>query len=464
MNKKINISLRFRLSILFSLISAILFAIMGVYAYSALSREISYRDDSALMGRVDRIKSILHDGKNIDFLRNQPEIYENMLGNKENFLWILDDSGKLLIEVNPEKLPMPSIGTLHPPMLFTTTVSGSARMAWLKVSGSNGAFFVIAGKLLSEREHMLNAYRRDLGLGWLVGVLLTFFVSWEAVRRGLKPLLKLSLQAASIGPQELRLRLDESSQPKELQAMTAALNLMLQRLEDGYLKLSQFSEDLAHEMRTPLNTLILQNQVALSKAPTIEDYEKYIDSQQEEFERLSRMIDNMLFLARAEQLDDLIEIETVDLENTSKQLLGYFEGMAQERGMRIEAIAQGFIQADTRLVRRALANLLANAIRYGDENTVISLSSNFIAHKWMEIEVFNQVPKIDEHHLPRIFDRFYRCDVSRSRTDDSGGLGLAIVKSIMHMHHGEVLVSSTSEGTRFTLRFPVESLNAQESH
>ena len=92
MNKKINISLRFRLSILFSLISAILFAIMGVYAYSALSREISYRDDSALMGRVDRIKSILHDGKNIDFLRNQPEIYENMLGNKENFLWILDDS------------------------------------------------------------------------------------------------------------------------------------------------------------------------------------------------------------------------------------------------------------------------------------------------------------------------------------------------------------------------------------
>lgn len=221
------------------------------------------------------------------------------------------------------------------------------------------------------------------------------------------------------------------------------------------MKLSQFSEDLAHEMRTPLNTLILQNQVALSKKPTIEDYEKYLDSQQEEFERLSRMIDNMLFLARAEQLDDLIDIETVDLENISKQLLGYFEGMAQERGMRIDSIVQGYIQADGRLVRRALANLLANAIHYGDVNTVISLRSNSIASRWMEVEVFNQGPQIDERHLPRIFDRFYRCDASRSRSNDSGGLGLAIVKSIMKMHDGEVQVSSTSEGNRFTLRFPV---------
>ena len=455
MNKKINISLRFRLSIIFSLISASLFAMMGMYAYSALSREISFRDDSALMGRVGRIKSIIHDINSIEFLKNQPEIYENMLGNKENFLWIIDKAGKLLIEVNPENLPMPSLSMLRPPMLFTSTASEPARMAWLKVDSSSGAFFVIAGKLLSEREHMLTAYRRDLGLAWLVGVLLTFFVSWEAVRRGLNPLLKLSRQAASIGPQDLRLRLDESSQPKELQAVTAALNLMLQRLEDGYLKLSQFSEDLAHEMRTPLNTLILQNQVALSKKPTIEDYEKYLDSQQEEFERLSRMIDNMLFLARAEQLDDLIDIETVDLENISKQLLGYFEGMAQERGMRIDSIVQGYIQADGRLVRRALANLLANAIHYGDVNTVISLRSNSIASRWMEVEVFNQGPQIDERHLPRIFDRFYRCDASRSRSNDSGGLGLAIVKSIMKMHDGEVQVSSTSEGNRFTLRFPV---------
>lgn len=221
------------------------------------------------------------------------------------------------------------------------------------------------------------------------------------------------------------------------------------------MKLSQFSEDLAHEMRTPLNTLILQNQVALSKKPTIEDYEKYLDSQQEEFERLSRMIDNMLFLARAEQPDDLIDIETVDLDNISKQLLGYFEGMAQERGMRIDSIVQGYIQADGRLVRRALANLLANAIHYGDVNTVISLRSNSIASRWMEVEVFNQGPQIDERHLPRIFDRFYRCDASRSRSNDSGGLGLAIVKSIMKMHDGEVQVSSTSEGNRFTLRFPV---------
>ena len=301
---------------------------------------------------------------------------------------------------------------------------------------------------------MMTAYRWNLVLAWLVGVLLAFAVGWEVVRRGLSPLHRLSRQAEAINPQRLALRLDEEQQPQELQTLTTALNLMLARLEEGYAKLSQFSEDLAHEMRTPLNNLMIQNQLALSQPRTFQDYEQLLDSQQEEYERLARMVDNMLFLARAEKQAAVLRLESIDLEQLAQQLAGYFEGMAQERGMRIEIVAQGHLHADMGLTRRALANLLANAIRYGQAHSTITLRCDFAAPQWLDITVLNQGPAIEEPHLSRIFDRFYRCDASRSHPDDSGGLGLAIVHSIMRMHGGSVLVSSSRTGTQFTLRFP----------
>ena len=199
---------------------------------------------------------------------------------------------------------------------------------------------------------------------------------------------------------------------------------------------------------------MIQNQLTLSQPRTFEDYEHLLDSQQEEYERVARMIDNMLFLARAEKHDSALQLESVDLEKLSQQLSGYFEGMAQERGMRIETTAHGYLTADNALVRRALANLVANAIRYGQANTIVTLRCNTQTPKWLDIEVLNQGAAIGGEHLPRIFDRFYRCDASRSHPDDSGGLGLAIVHSIMLMHGGEVLVSSSTESTQFTLRFP----------
>lgn len=454
MRAKRNISLRLRLAILFSLISAVLFALMGVYVYSSLESEVSQRDDLSLLGRVDRIKAIINDNQNIEALKNQPEMYDNMMGNKENLLWIVNAEGKVLIEVNPVGFAMPDIHTLASPMLYTVEAEQPARMAWTTVGEGDTPLVVMAAKVLTERNGMMAAYSRNLMIAWLVGVLLTFVVGWEAARRGLKPLLYLSKQAAAIGPHDLKVRLDEGSQPHELHAVTAALNLMLARLEEGYIRLSQFSEDLAHEMRTPLNNLMIQNQLALSQLPTLDGYEQLLESQQEEYERVSRMIDNMLFLARAEKHNTVLQCEPVDLYTLAQQLSGYFEGMAQERGMRIEVQAVGVVYADTRLLRRALANLLANAIRYGDDYSVIVLRTHANS-VGMDIAVINYGSQIDSHHLPRLFDRFYRCDASRSRPDDSGGLGLAIVKSIMQMHGGEVMVSSTQTETQFILRFPV---------
>lgn len=453
MHKK-HLSLRLRLALMFAVASAVIFALMGIYVLNALEREVVYRDDMALIGRVDRIKSIIKENNNMDLLKIQPKLYLNMLGNKDHALWIISEKGDVLIEVNPENLKIPDVRGLNSNSVLTANIPKPVRVAWERYSDGDLKIFIIASKLLVEREQMMAAYRWNLGFAWLVGVFLAFGLGWEVVRRGLLPLHRLSQQAAAISPQHLGMRLDEQEQPHELQALTAALNSMLARLEEGYAKLSQFSEDLAHEMRTPLNNLMIQNQLALSQDRTFDDYEQLLDSQQEEYERLARMIDNMLFLARAEKNDAALQFEIVDLEKLAHQLAGYFEGMAQERCMRIAATAHGYLTADNRLVRRALANLVANAIRYGDEGSIVTLRCRNESPNWMDIEVVNQGRPIAEEHLPRIFDRFYRCDTSRTHPDDSGGLGLAIVRSIMRMHGGEVMVKSAQTETQFTLRFP----------
>ncbi len=457
-----HISLRLRLALMFSVVSAILFGAMVIYAYRALENEIKLRDDEALIARIERMRIIAKDSEYVETLRKHPQLYSHMLGNKENILWVTNDRGELLIEINPSGMQRPALPAPTAPMLFDSRGPEAARLAWIHVDTPKASLYVITGKLLAERAQMLAAYRSNLGFTWLAGVLLAFALGWEVVRRGLLPLHRLSQQASAINPQQLGLRLDAQQQPQELQGLTSALNLMLERLEEGYSRLSRFSEDLAHEMRTPLNNLMGQNQLALNQPRSVEDYENLLASKQEEYERLARMIDNMLFLARAEKPEAMLQLQPLDLHELAGQLCEYFEGMAEERHMQLHNLAQGKLIADSALVRRALANLVSNALRYGAADSVITLRTRVHA-QGLDLEVVNQGEPISAEHLPRLFDRFYRCDPARAQPGDSGGLGLAIVQSIMHMHQGQVLVDSQPHETRFILHFGAESVADTES-
>lgn len=451
------ISLRLRLALMFSAVSAILFGVMGICVYGALKTEISTRDDESLLARIERVRIVAGDPEHVEALRKNPQLYANILGSKENVLWVMNDKGEVLIEINPIGMRRPPLPAPNSPMLFDSPGPEAARLAWMHVVTPNESLDVITGKLLSERAHILSAFSANLGLAWLAGVLLAFVLGWEVVRRGLLPLRRLSLQAAAIHPQQLGLRLDADQQPQELQGLSNALNLMLERLEEGYSRLSRFSEDLAHEMRTPLNNLMGQNQLALNQPRSAEEYENLLVSNQEEYERMARMIDNMLFLARAEKPEAMLQLKPLDLSKLGDRLCEYFEGMAEERQMQMRNLAQGGLIADTSLLVRALANLISNALRYGSAGSEVTLRSRVHA-QGLDIEVANQGEPIAAQHLPRLFDRFYRCDPSRAQPGDSGGLGLAIVQSIMQMHKGQVLVDSQPHETRFILRFGLESV------
>ncbi len=441
---------------MFALVSALLLDSIGFYLYQSLQREIAWRDDQALLGRLERMQALINDSVSVEQLRNRPKLYENMLGNRDNLLWILDDTGQVLIEINPVSMRLPTLPAAAQAQLGDGDSSVPVRLAWQHVMQGGRGLTLIAGKLLSEREQMLAAYRLKLWLALSVGALLAFVLGGWVSRRGLQPVRRLAQRAAAIDVQHLHLRLDEFNELSELQVLSHALNQMLARLEDGFAQLSRFSEDLAHEMRTPLSNLMGHTQQSLRHSRSIEDYQNLLVSNQEEYERLARMIDSMLFLARTEQPQASVQDELINLHELVEQLCEYFEGVAQERDVTLINQAHGELRADPALIRRALANLVANALRYGSPAAEVIIRS-VVREAGVEVSVHNQGPPIAAEHLPRLFERFYRCDPSRNQPDDSGGLGLAIVHSIMHLHGGRVTVDSRSSGTSFRLEFPAQN-------
>ncbi len=447
-------TLSLRLALMFALVSSLLLGAVGLYLYQSLQREIAWRDDQALLGRLQRMQALIGDSESVDSLRSRPQLYENMLGNRDSLLWILDKQGQRLIEINPLALPLPSLSRSSAPRLADSPDNPSLRLAWVDLSTAEGRLTLIAGKYLGEREQMLSAYRWKVLLAVTVGGLLAFLLGWLVSQRGLKPVRELAARAATIDVQHLHVRLEPFKDVSELRALSHALNQMLGRLEQGFAQLSRFSEDLAHEMRTPLSNLMGQTQQTLDRSRSAEEYQNLLVSNQEEFERLARMIDSMLFLARTEQATSSIKREPVELQRLVGQLCEYFEGMAQERGIELINTANDTLNAAPDLLRRALANLLANALRYAAPDTPVTICSMSTADG-LEISVHNLGDVIAAEHLPHLFERFYRCDPSRNQPDDSGGLGLAIVRSIMQVHGGHVSVTSSHLGTVFMLVFPI---------
>ncbi|WP_232455036.1 heavy metal sensor histidine kinase [Oceanisphaera avium] len=457
---------------MFALVSTCLLGGIGFYLNYSLQREIAWRDDQSLLGRLEHIQALLDESQSVIELQNRPQLYANMLGNQDSLLWVLNDQGQTLISVNPSQLPLPTLSHSQTAQLGFDEQQ-QARLAWRYVEHNEQGLMLIAGKLLAPREQMLAAYRLKLFVILVIGSLLAFLLGAWVSRQGLQPVRRLARQVESIDARRLHLRLADAELPTELRGLAYSLNQMLGRLEVGFGQLSRFSEDLAHEIRTPLSNLMGQTEHTLRKARPLEDYETLLASHQEEYERLSRMVNSMLFLARTEQPQASLKQSWVNVFELTEQLFEYFEGMAEEADMALinevglnEQAPQAeraltLVWADQDLLRRALANLLSNALCYGAKGQPIVLRCYEQENQqqpqspssWI-IEVGNRGPIIKADSLALLFERFYRGDPARSHSSQTGGLGLSIVRSIMQLHHGQVCVTSDDSGTRFMLEFP----------
>lgn len=327
--------------------------------------------------------------------------------------------------------------------------------AMAELGGDRGEKEVQVALDVSLEDAFLQHYRYDLAWAVLFGVLFSAVTGAFVARRGMRPLVELARATDRISASQLHERIAGDGWPKELASLAKGFDRMLDRLEDSFKRLSQFSADLAHELRTPINNLRGEAGVALSQSRTPEEYRRTLESSLEEFERLARLIDNLLFLARADSPTTSIARSRFDALQTIEAVREFYEALAEDRGVELCCEGQGAVNADPMLFRQAVSNLLSNALNHTPRGGQVLMRANPRADGGLEVVVSDTGGGIAPEHLPHVFDRLYRADPARSNHPNGAGLGLAIVKSIMTLHGGSVEVwSELGKGARFTLTFP----------
>src|SRR6266508_4359304 len=283
-------------------------------------------------------------------------------------------------------------------------------------------------------------------------ILASILIAIPVTRRGLRPLEEMKRALERIGPTHLNERVASANWPRELQPLAIAFDEMLKRLDDSFTRLSQFSADLAHELRTPIANMLGEAQVALSRERTAAEYRETLESTVAECERLSRIVDNLLFVARVDAAREPIARKRFYARAAVEKIAAFYQTIADDHHVTISCSGNGKVYADPDLFERALANLLDNALRFTPENSSIEITLSD-QNTDFDVAVSDNGCGISAEHLPRVFDRFYRAEPSRG--SDGAGLGLALVKSVLVLHGGSAKIQSEpSHGTTVTLIFP----------
>lgn len=317
-------------------------------------------------------------------------------------------------------------------------------------------YTVIVASNMEFHMSYMEDFKTTLWLITLFAAIVTILAARYAIYRGHSPLRKLSSKIETISADHLDARLSTNGVPSELSVLVSSFNNMIQKLEDGFERLSFFSADIAHELRTPITNLTTQTQVTLSRPRTNEEYTDILYSHLEEYEHMSKMVGDMLLLAQTEHGLVKPNKYMVAVNKEIKDLCEYFELLADEKN--IEIVLSGpttDIICDKTMVRQALSNLISNAIRYSPKDDTIHVETKASSDS-ISISITNHGDEIPPEHLARLFDRFYRTDPSRKRDGHGAGLGLTIAKSLVEVNGGDIVAESTEQHTCFTIILPTK--------
>jgi len=358
-------------------------------------------------------------------------------------------------ELPPAVFPAAAgIGTAEPETREMRTSSGRTYRLVATSAGEIEAPYTLQVAVdLSFEKDLLRGYRSKVWVVLGLGLIASILIGRRIAIRGLRPLGEISETVRRIRSTNLREQVPLEHMPAEVQQLASTFNDMLGRLGDSFERLSRFSSDIAHELRTPLNNLRGEIDLALSKQRSAPEYSDILGSLSEECEQLNRLIDSLLFLARAEQPAMQITRERLDIGDELRLVRDFYEPAAAEAGVRlnVDAPQQLRFSLDRTLFQQAVGNLVQNALAHTPAGGQVRVEARNGAGQ-LVVAVSDTGAGIPEEHLPRVFDRFYRADPARTRNGGGCGLGLAIVQSIARLHGGNVAIASeVGHGTTVTL-------------
>ena len=454
-------SIQRRLTLLFVIASSAVLLALGLVIASSVEQHFEDLDMEVLSGKMELTRhtlGMLKSSADLEQLAQQMDhslvghhgLEVLLIGTNQAVLFATPNAGfaPALITASAQHSPLrPQIWTLG-----AQTYRGIAAEVATGISEQSRVTIAVATDIAHHQSYM-RSFLRTLWLFVAGAAALTGVLGWIAARRGLAPLRAMREQAQVVTAQQLSQRLPVESVPLELAELAQSLNDMLARLEEAFLRLSDFSSDIAHELRTPVSNLMTQTQVALSRERDADAYRAILESNAEEFEHMTRMISDMLLLAKAENGLVVPNRETLQLATEVRALFDYYDAVAEEKGLMLALEGDAQLSADRLMLRRALGNLLSNAVRHASAGScvrvIVSASPDSVA-----IALENSGETIPAAHLERVFDRFFRVDPSRQRASEGTGLGLAITRSIVLAHGGSIAVTSGAGRTRFTINLP----------
>ena len=453
----IRLSLTARLSLMFMLAVTGVLAAAGYFFGQLSEHHFDELDRHTLHEKLEASRRLLTGLDDLEhFERVRPQLQVLLDGHSEMRGFVFDEVGTQLFPRPEQQAAEPSLLMLIGENEGELTLEGRVwrgEAGHVEVGGRGLKLLVMLD--VTAHKAFFHTFSGWLWAALVLCALLSGLLGWLLVRSGLRPLREVTQVAASVSAKSLRERIPDDSTPAELQQLVQAFNAMLARLEDAFVRLSNFSADIAHELRTPLSNLMTHTEVALTRGRSLEQYQDNLHSNLEELQRMSRMIDDMLFLAKADNGLIVPDAKPVALEQLCTQLLDYYQLPADERGVRFELTGAGTIQGDLAMLRRALSNLLSNALRYTPDGELVSVTIERRA-ECVTLAVTNPGVTIAAEHLERLFDRFYRVDPARREGSPSNaGLGLAITRSIIQAHRGDISCRSEQGRTTFCLQFPV---------
>lgn len=309
---------------------------------------------------------------------------------------------------------------------------------------------------ITHHQHFLQRMQHLIWMTVGLSALATALLGAWAARSGLRPLRRMSTIASGVSAHSLNARLPEESMPSELAEMAHSFNEMLGRLDDAFQRLSAFSADIAHELRTPLSNLLTHTQVTLTRPRPIEEYREALHSNLEELQWMAQLVNDMLYLAKADHGLLMPKREALDLAAEADVLLEFFAPLAEDVRVTLSRVGSGHLEGDRSMLRRALSNLLDNALRFTPADGEVRVKI-IDQPKGLSLTVENSGDGISKELLPRLFDRFYRVDPARHEgSSEHAGLGLAITQSIVRAHGGTIHCESENGWTRFVIELPKE--------
>jgi two-component system heavy metal sensor histidine kinase CusS len=459
-------TLAFRLTAAYSLAGLLLVLLGTVSLYIVLRTELDKSTDLFLSDKLHVLRTILRERPDDeDGLREEIELESAARRYQQFYIRLLDERGVPIL-TTPGMAEQVDLAEL-------VNRTGSSPERSIMMAGNHGRPFRVASAAapvgtplsgndtiqiaidVSQEEALLARYRLWFWSILLATSILFPLVGYRIARQGIRPVEGIAATARRITSTNLHERIQADGYASELASLAGTFNEMLDRLEESFERISRFSADIAHDLRTPVNNIRGEAEVALARARTVDEYRDVLESSLEEAVRLSELIGDLLFLARAESPLKHVQRQKIDVGELLAIVREYYDATASEGGITLvtapnaEPIAA---ELDRSLMLRAVSNLVSNAIAHTPPGGTVRMAAA-AGSDAIRIEVSDTGNGIPSEALPRVFDRFFRVDPSRSKSSGGTGLGLAIVQSIMTLHGGTAEIDSElGRGTIVTLR------------